>query len=59
MAVNLMALEPQKISRSLKGKFIFLYGLPGVGKTSLAAQFPKSLILGFEQGTNALDDVYV
>ena len=59
MAVNLMALEPQKISRSLKGKFIFLYGPPGVGKTSLAAQFPKSLILGFEQGTNALDDVYV
>lgn len=59
MAINLKTLEPQRISRSLKGKFIFLYGLPGVGKTSLAAQFPKSLILGFEQGTNALDDVFV
>lgn len=57
--VDLMALEPQKISRNLKGKYIMLYGLPGVGKTSLAAQFPKSLILGFEQGTNALNNVYV
>jgi ATP-dependent Lon protease len=36
-SINLMTLEPQRISRSLKGKFIFLYGLPGVGKTSLAA----------------------
>lgn len=59
MAINLMELQPQRISRSLKGKFVFLYGLPGVGKTTLASQFPKSLILGFEQGTNALDNVYV
>lgn len=59
MAINLMTLEPQRISRSLKGKFIFLYGEPGIGKTTLASQFPKSLILGFEQGTNALDNVYV
>lgn len=59
MAIDLMALEPQRISKSLKGKFIMLYGLPGVGKTSLAAQFPKSIIIGFEMGTNGLDDVYV
>ena len=59
MAINLMTLEPQRISRSLKGKFVFLYGDPGIGKTTLASQFPKSLILGFEQGTNALDNVYV
>lgn len=59
MAIDLMALEPQRISRSLKGKFIMLYGLPGVGKTSLAAQFPKSIIIGFEMGTNGLDNVYV
>jgi DNA replication protein DnaC len=37
MAVNLMALEPQRISRSLKGKFILLYGDPGIGKTTLAS----------------------
>lgn len=59
MAVDLKALEPQKISRNLKGKFIMVYGLPGIGKTSLAAQFPKVLIAGFEMGTNALNNVYV
>lgn len=58
-AINLLELQPQRISRNLKGKFMMFYGLPGVGKTSLAAQFPKSLIFGFEQGTNGLDNVYV
>ena len=46
MAIDLLALEPQTISRNLKGKYAMLYGLPGVGKTSLAAQFPKVLIAG-------------
>lgn len=59
MAIDLMALEPQKISRNLRGKFALFFGLPGVGKTSLAAQFPKALIASFEQGTNALNNVYV
>lgn len=59
MAVNLMELEPQKISRNLKGKTIFLFGKPKCGKTTLASQFEKSLICGFEQGTNALNNVYV
>lgn len=35
------------------------YGLPGIGKTSLGALFPKSLIIGFEMGTNGLNNVYV
>lgn len=59
MAIDLLALEPQTISRNLKGKYAMFYGLPGVGKTSLAAQFPKVLIAGFEMGTNALNNVYV
>ena len=29
-----------------------------IGKTSLIASFPKSLIFSFEPGTNALDNVY-
>lgn len=59
MAINLLELQPQIISKNLKGKYILLYGLPGVGKTSLAAQFEKVLIAGFEMGTNALNNVYV
>lgn len=59
MAIDLLTLEPQKISRDLRGKYVLLYGLPKVGKTSLAAQIDKVLIAGFEQGTNALHNVLV
>lgn len=57
--INLKELQRQRISRDIRGKFILLYGLPGVGKTSLAAQFPNVLIVGFEQGTNGIDNAYV
>ena len=48
MAIDLETLEPTKISRSLKGKYIFAYGAAKIGKTSLIASFPKSLIFSFE-----------
>jgi replication-associated recombination protein RarA len=35
--IDLLNLEPQVISKNLKGKYAMFYGLPGVGKTSLAA----------------------
>ena len=54
-----MTLEPQKISRTLRGKSLMIYGAPGCGKTTLASKFEKSLILAFELGTNALNNVYV
>ena len=47
MAIDLLNLEPTKISRDLKGKYILAYGLPKIGKTSLVASFPKSLIFFF------------
>ena len=59
MAIDLLTLEPQQISKNLKGKYILLYGNPKCGKTSLAADFKNVLIAGFEMGTNALHNVYV
>lgn len=59
MAINLMELVPQTISKNLRGKFLMVYGDAGCGKTSLAADFDKVLICGFEHGTNALNNVYV
>jgi hypothetical protein len=54
MPIDILAIEPSVISRDLKGKFVFIYGQPKVGKTSLACQFPKNLLLGFEHGWNAI-----
>ena len=57
--IDLLGLEPQVISKNLRGKYILLYGQPGIGKTSIAAEFEKVLIAGFEMGSNALHNVYV
>lgn len=52
--IDIFSLEPSKISRDLKGKYLLLYGAPKVGKTSFAVQAPRALICAFEMGTNAL-----
>ena len=57
MAIDILNIEPTVISKDLKGKFICIYGLPKVGKTSLSCQFPKNLLLGFEHGWNAISGV--
>ena len=54
MAIDILSLKPTTISRDLKGKFVCIYSLPKVGKTSMACQFPKKLLLGFEHGWNAI-----
>ena len=57
MAINLLAIEPHKVSRDLSGYITYLYGEAKVGKTTLCSQFPKALILAFERGYNALPGV--
>ena len=52
--IDILNLEPSVISRDLRGKFVCLYSLPKIGKTSLACQFPKNLLCGFEHGWNAI-----
>ena len=54
MAIDILSLQPTTIRRDLKGKFVCIYSLPKVGKTSMACQFPKNLLLGFEHGWNAI-----
>lgn len=58
MAFDLKSLKPSTVSRDLRGKFVFLYGAPKIGKTTLASQFPNALILGFEHGWNAIENIY-
>lgn len=53
MAIDILNLQPQVISRDLRGKYLLLAGEPKVGKTEFCAQCPDALILAFERGTNA------
>ena len=52
--LDIFKLQPSKISRDLKGKFLLIYGEPKTGKSTFGSQLPRSLFLNFEQGTNAL-----
>ena len=54
MAIDIFSLEPSKISRDLKGKFLLIYGQPKTGKSTFGSQLPRALFMNFEQGTNAL-----
>ena len=58
MAINLMALEPHKVSRDLSGYMTYIYGPGGAGKTTFGVATPKPLLLAFERGYNALSGVY-
>ena len=49
MAINLLNIEPHKVSRDLSGYITYIYGVPKVGKTTFGSQFPGALILAFER----------
>lgn len=53
MAIDLLAIQPNVISRDLRSKYILLAGSPKIGKTEFCCQSPDALILAFEIGTNA------
>jgi hypothetical protein len=57
MAINLLALQPHKVSRDLSGYITYIYGAPKSGKTTLATQMEGSLLLAFEPGYHALPGV--
>lgn len=57
--IDILNLKPVQINKDLRGKYILIYGQPKIGKTTLAAQFPKNLLLAFEPGYNALNNKMV
>lgn len=57
MAINLLNIQPHKVSRDLSGYITFVYGSPKTGKTTLATQMDGSLLLAFEPGYHALPGV--
>jgi hypothetical protein len=57
MGIDIFGITPHKVSRDLKGYTILFYGRPKVGKTTIASQFDKALLLAFEMGYLALPGV--
>ena len=53
MAIDILSIQPQTISRDLRSKFLLLAGPPKIGKTEFCTLAPDALILAFEVGTNA------
>ena len=59
MAINLLNIEPHKVSRDLSGYITFIYGPAKVGKTTFGSKMPGHLILAFERGYNAIPGAMV
>ena len=55
--IDLLNLQPHKVSRDMRGYSVLFYGEPKSGKTTIASKFPQSLLLAFEKGYNALAGV--
>ena len=51
--IDLLAIQPQVISRDLRSKYLLLAGGPKIGKTEFCTMAPDALVLAFEIGTNA------
>ena len=57
MAIDLLSITPHEVSRDLCGYTVMLYGEPKTGKTTIASQFPKALLLAFETGYLAIPGI--
>lgn len=57
MAIDIFGIQPNKVSRNLKGYSVLFYGDPKTGKTTIASKFPKALLLAFEKGYMAIPGV--
>lgn len=52
--IDIFNLQPSVIDKSLKGKYVLIYGASKIGKTSFAVQAPRTLTCAFELGLNAI-----
>ena len=55
--IDILNIEPTKVSRDLQGKYILLYGPAKCGKTTFASQMEDNLLIAFEKGYNALFNI--
>lgn len=56
-SINLLAIQPHKVSRDLSGYITYVYGAGKTGKTTLASQMDRSLLIAWEKGYNAIPGI--
>lgn len=56
--MDLLSLQPHKVSRDLSGYITYIYGAPKTGKTTLASQMENAILLAFEPGYHALPGIF-
>ena len=54
MALDILNIQPYKVSRSLRGYSVFMYGGWKTGKTTTACKFEKPLLIAAEKGYSAI-----
>ena len=57
MAIDILNIKPHEVTTDLSGLPILIYGAPKVGKTTMACDFPKPLLMAFEKGYNMIDGI--
>ena len=57
MAINLLSIQPHKVSRDLSGYITYIYGAGKTGKTTLASQMQGALLIAWEKGYNAIPGI--
>lgn len=55
---NIWEVKPNELNANMNSKFFFFYGEQGTWKTTVASQFPKPLLAGFEIGYQFIDGIH-
>lgn len=54
MAIDLLSIKPNVVSKDLTKYILYIYGPGGIGKSYFASQMDKSIIFAFELGCEAI-----
>lgn len=57
MAIDLLAIQPNIVSRDLSGYVTYIFGEPKVGKTTMASQMKNALVLATEPGFKTIPGI--
>lgn len=57
MAIDIFSIQPNVVTRDLRGKSFLIYGERKAGKTTAASKFPSPILIAFEKGYGMLPGV--